>query len=562
MSTAKITSQFHYNIAKSLYDDIATNTGLYSYFLAKNLPWSDLDNIPEYGLTLKEEYDLRDNIVSTKKVNIGDVAFTIPNNQWSDYTDQNRHFDMYDDTVDMTGKKFYCITPENRIYKCINNNNGALATTKPVETHTDYFDTPEGYVWKYMADIPLGFINKFSGSGMIPITRKIHNEYYSGGTILNENISIRSPGSGYVPHPTDTLTITGDGANAEAEFTVDGNGAVTGITLTNGGYGYTDAVLTIVSNTGTGFLCDIHITDYGSLDTNQGQVELDAVPGSLSTIVIENGGSDYINPGNVSIVATGDGSGFAASLTIVAGVIVDVIISNYGTDYTYISLEVQDSSIDIEKGSGAILRPILSPRGGHGSDLPRELEASTLCMFNSLDDDHIDYIDPQSTVGNTINHSITVRNSYGQVGVIKGINQSPTTAEPNPSKFFDVRGTTCYLIQASGVAAATVLNSTLYASNGDRFIVTSYDDSDPASYKVLLLPVSHNSVPANALFLDDPNGENPTGLVGLTVTSILGIPTIDPNSGDIILAENRIPFSITGSGAGNQGAKFKTFISF
>jgi hypothetical protein len=45
--------------------------------------------------------------------------------------------------------------------------------------------------------------------------------------------------------------------------------------------------------------------------------------------------------------------------------------------------------------------------------------------------------------------------------------------------------------------------------------------------------------------------------------SITEIPDINKYSGDLLLAENRMTFSITTDpDIGNQGVKFKTFISF
>ncbi len=59
-----------------------------------------------------------------------------------------------------------------------------------------------------------------------------------------------------------TVTITGDGTDAEATATVGGDGAVTGITITNPGSGYTTASIDI-SGAGTGASADAVITATG-----------------------------------------------------------------------------------------------------------------------------------------------------------------------------------------------------------------------------------------------------------------------------------------------------------
>jgi hypothetical protein len=533
MSNAKITPQFHYSIAKSVFDDIATNTGHYNYFVSDTTPWTDLANVPVYSVSVSSETDIRSNMVSTKKVNISDVSFVVPDNQWA----SGEIFDMYDDVVDMSTKKFYAIS-NNRIYKCLDNNGGVASVTRPTGTELFNISTSEGYIWKYMADIPPGFINKFAGSGMMPITRQIHNPYYSAGNILNENVTIVTAGTAY--DNQSYLVIDGDGTGADgtgtatATATLDSNGSVTDITITDAGKGYTYANLTIVkgaNDPGSGATFEISVGNYGNLDTNQAVVEAAAVDGSISTIIIENGGSGYDIPGNVTATVVGDGTAGAISLTITNGVITDLIIDNYGSGYNYATISITDSSL--QKGSGASLRVIISPRGGHGYDLPRELKSTTLCLFNSLDEDK--------------NHGIIVNNDYNQIGLIKGIEQYGVT-----SKFSGAIGTTCYLIDASSISPSVIINTVIYMGT-KTFRVISYDGS-----KVLLQAIQHSTNPSGTLFLDSDATNT-----ALTVTSILFSPTINKYSGDIILAENRITFSVTGDiNSGNQGVKFKSYISF
>jgi hypothetical protein len=548
MSNAKITPQFHYSIAKSVFDDIATNTGHYNYFLSNTVPWADIENVPEYDVSLGSDTDIRANMISTKKVTIGDVAFVVPDNQW----ESGVVFDMYDDLVDVSTKKFYCIS-DNKIYKCLNNNNGAPSTSQPNGTEEFPFDGGDGYIWKYMADIPAGFINKFAGSGMMPITRQIYNPYYSdppGGTtynILNENIKILDGGSGYNANDI-TLVIDGDNnqpgdVTATATAILDGSGSVTDITITNAGSGYTYANLTLVNNgTGSGAVFEIHVGNYANLDTNQAAVEAAAIDGSISTIVLANGGSGYSNgktnnESNVHATITGDGTGAVVKLKVEDGVITECLITNYGSGYHYATISIQDTdNLSGTNITNASLRVILSPRGGHGYDLPRELKSTTLCLSNSLDSDY--------------NHGIIVNNDYNQIGLIKGIEQYGVA-----SRFFGAAGSTCYLVNTPSITSSVEINAILEMGT-KTFRVISIDIID--GFKILLQPIKHNTDPVAGTVLKDAADQ-----AALTVTSIIESPTINKHSGDIILAENRITFSVTGDlDSGNQGVKFKSFISF
>ncbi len=530
MSNAKITPSFHYQIAKSVYDDIATNTGHYHYFVSNTEPWTDIDNVPEYSITNKEEYNIRSNIILTKRIDIGNIAYVIKDRQYTG----NTVYTMYDDIVEISGKNFYVVVNDN-IYKCIYNNNNGISTISPSGTESFNQELSDGYIWKYMATIPLGFSNKFSGSGMVPITRKIYNPRYASGNITPSDISIISNGTAY--DAQSYAVITGDGIDGEVEFGLDSNGAVTSITLINQGSGYTYANLDIVhgaGDPGSGAEFKISIGNYGNLDTNQASVEAAAVDGSLSSIIIENGGSGYNTPSNVRATIEGDGTNAEIQLTIVDGVITDALIpfANYGSGYTNAICTITDSSMI--SGGGAIIRVILSPIGGHGYDIPRELFASNLCLFTALDDDE--------------NHGIPVDNSYNQTGLIKDMNKFELD-----SWYTEEFGSTCYLISASSINSSVINNTYIYSSSGKYRVISLSGTS------ILLQPYGHNVSPSVSTYYSDVNLNN----ILFILDSITATPTINKYSGDILLAENRMTFPINSNpDIGNQGVKFKTFISF
>ncbi len=530
MSNAKISPLFHYHIAKSVYDDIATNTGHYHYFVSNTEPWTDVYDIPEYFFNNVEEINIRSNIILTKRINIGNVSFVIKDRIYI----SNTVYAMYDDIVDMSDKNFYVVS-NNNIYKCIYNNNNGMSTITPSGTESFNQELPDGYIWKYMTTIPLGFSNKFSGSNMVPITRQIYNPRYASGNITLADISIIEHGTAY--DQESYIVITGDGIGAEAEFELDSNGSVISITLTNQGSGYTYANLDIVhgaSDPGYGAEFKIFISNYGNLNTNQAAVEAAAVDGSLSSIIIENGGSGYNTPSNVRATIEGDGTNAEIQLTIVDGVITDALIpfANYGSGYTNAICTITDSSMI--SGGGAIIRVILSPIGGHGYDIPRELFASNLCLFTALDDDE--------------NHGIPVDNSYNQTGLIKDMNKFELD-----SWYTEEFGSTCYLISASSINSSVINNTYIYSSSGKYRVISLSGTS------ILLQPYGHNVSPSVSTYYSDVNLNN----ILFILDSITATPTINKYSGDILLAENRMTFPINSNpDIGNQGVKFKTFISF
>lgn len=105
-----------------------------------------------------------------------------------------------------------------------------------------------------------------------------------------------------------------------------------------------------------------------------------AIPGSIDIVTINDGGNGYANGTTQQIITVeGDGTGALLVANVSAGEIVDVIIQERGTQYTYADLIIED--IAGSSGTGANVTVSISPHDGHGYDPIYELDASTL-MFN------------------------------------------------------------------------------------------------------------------------------------------------------------------------------------
>jgi hypothetical protein len=533
MANQSITPLFHHNIAKSIYDDIRTKKGYYFHFLSNTTPWDDLSNVPDYSHTNHEENVIRSNMISAKNIEIGNVSYMIPDTKWISGT----IYTMYDDTVDMYNTNFYSIVDSN-IYKCISNNSGSASSIAPSGTSTFNFELSDGYIWKFMGSIPSAFFNKFAGSNYVPISKSVYNQYYGDGSIISANIIIESPGTGYDSQAN--AEITGDGTGATASLVLDSNGAISNIILTNPGIGYTFANLTVTTgptDPGTGADIEVVVGNYGNLNTNQALVEAAAVNGSLSSVVIESGGSGYDIPSNVTATITGDGTGGEVVLEIVNGIITGALITatGYGVGYNNINIDVVDTSLT--PGAGGVIRPILSPRGGHGFDLPKELFSQVLCLFTTLEDDE--------------NQGIPILNEYNQSGLIKDISKFTNT-----SLFTSLLGSSLYNISTTNIQESYININDLIYSNQNKYKIISYN-SDKSN--ILLQPIDHTVSPTATFFYTD-SAQTTLSFEGV---SIINTPSIDKYSGDIILAENRQTFSVSGEfGDSDQGVKFKTFISF
>jgi len=108
--------------------------------------------------------------------------------------------------------------------------------------------------------------------------------------------------------PDVTVEIVGDGAGATAAATVGGDGAITGVYITDPGSGYTSASAVFSSATGTGAAADVTVN----------------TSGSVTSITVDLPGTGYIQP-SVSI----SGGGASENATAIAyGGVEQVSIGN------------------------------------------------------------------------------------------------------------------------------------------------------------------------------------------------------------------------------------------
>ena len=116
--------------------------------------------------------------------------------------------------------------------------------------------------------------------------------------------------------PDATVAITGDGTGAEATATVGANGAITGITVTKPGNGYTTATV-VINGAGTGAAATATLT--GS--------------GAVTAITVDPGknGAGYKSP-----VVTISGGGATTDATATAyGGVDSITLQNAGTGYQF-----------------------------------------------------------------------------------------------------------------------------------------------------------------------------------------------------------------------------------
>jgi len=264
----------------------------------------------------------------------------------------------------------YVLTDEFNVYKCLDNNNNAVSTYKPVGTVVDPVIMPDGYMWKYLYSIPIALRNKFLTDVYMPVVNSIRSQFYSGGELLN--VKIDNAGQNYT---FANISVSGDGYRPADPLLLKS------ITLSSGGTGYTSgATLSIAppfngANTwvsgvgillgqkveynnnlyeatvsgalaspgpshksgvvanGTSALKYIGTRATGTLTVSSGVVTSYTLNGQVFDITITNGGLGYSSAPTLTM-AGGSGSGFIGQAVMNGTSVSRVYISDSGQNYT------------------------------------------------------------------------------------------------------------------------------------------------------------------------------------------------------------------------------------
>ena len=199
------------------------------------------------------------NMLGAKRITGNDIRHVIPRHNWTSGT----VYDIYDNllcTNDLFDPdyKFYVVTSDWNVYKCLSNNGGAESTVEPTQTITNnVVEESDGYVWKFMYNITADERRRFMTDEYIPV-KTLQNDNSSlqyqvqdnaiEGAILSYLVT--DGGENFTTAPTITIDGDGTGATAVANVNTSSN-TITRISVINPGINYTFANVNI-SGTGTG----------------------------------------------------------------------------------------------------------------------------------------------------------------------------------------------------------------------------------------------------------------------------------------------------------------------
>jgi hypothetical protein len=500
-------------LARSLFRDIVNVNDYFYVFFGHTQPWSTPVEIPPLITdTLLSNNSIRKGMMAIKRINPTDVVYMVKRVDWVTGT----IYDRYDDVVDLSTKNFYVFNPSNScIYKCVNRQDyidGSVAvpsTILPSNQSAENFATGDGYWWRLIYSVPAADTIKFLTSSFIPV------RFFSSSTNFNvsgvvQSVAIQSGGSGYVTPPTIVINGDGKGASAVAEIN---DGTVTSVTIINEGSGYTWATVTFISNDGTGSIGTVNLEDIDSPDNLNVAIAASAQAnaGSIDFIDILNpnsGGRGANYTPETIFTVVGDGENATILVTFVeggTGNINSITTGNKGQQYTLAAISSAGA------GEGALLKPILTPRYGHGGNVPAELLATTVAISVDITDGFTDFF---------------LNNDFRQAGIIKNIHAYGTLGDI----YSRDTGDAAYTIQVSDVGNYHD-DDGINTDDGGLFVVTQISGNF-----VKLLPVIDIISETSVLFNVTTSGN----LAPIVANSIV-LPQINTKTGDIIYIQNFLP---------------------
>lgn len=235
-------------------------------------PWANDLAPPQANSSVTSFNDIWQNMVGAKLISGNDVRHAIPRNDWA----ANTNYAAYDHCtcsllMFQPNVKFFIVTSDWNVYKCLANNNGGLSSVMPTQIQTTTaVEESDGYIWKYMYTLSAEERIRFMTDEYIPVqTLTLDNnslqwrvqEDAVDGAI--EAIKVTNGGTNYSNSSNIIITITGDGSGANAIARTNAAQSITNILITDKGQDYTYADVSITGGGGVNAAARVMISPSG-----------------------------------------------------------------------------------------------------------------------------------------------------------------------------------------------------------------------------------------------------------------------------------------------------------
>ena len=412
------------NVQKTEIQDIvegqlATNLPVASYYIMG----SSIDKTTAISNTQVEKREFQRRAIFGNKVTEDNIRYMFYKNTWTSAT----VYDDFDDTQDiLTTNSVVTVSNSEgdyEVFKCLENNNGGPSTQQPSFTGIDATSyeqifTGDGYVWKYLFTVAAGDDVIFGTSDSLPLP---YPSYGNANVIAaaKEDISqiiIENTQTNlfqeYVFGPT-TSPSTVSFQSVEQSTTSSNVGDIrvratpkSGFSLYTGNDAYKNMYLLQTNSNG-----DLTVYDVLSSSTpNSPNLDID-----LKINTTNGNNPNYFKTDTFQLVpkinvtrSTSTGTPCVAYGVIDQfGTLKKVAFKNKGSEYKFATATLAlptSIATNYTPSQAATLRCVVSPTGGHGSDMIYELGMSRLSVITNFSGEDV---------------AIPDANTYTKVGLIK-----------------------------------------------------------------------------------------------------------------------------------------------
>lgn len=386
MALPKLTDDFKVNQAEQFLESFSELEKTYYYmFFGRHIPWTN-GIVPDVSVSAQGiDIDTYNNMIFAKRISENDVCLSIARVDWTAGT----VYSQYDHrTPELKSEQFYVGVLEGETYnvfKCLYNNNGAasevapsfaafsLVETADTETYDGYYETSDGYQWKYMYSISNEDFIKFSSSRFVPLIANTEvSDFAVGGSI--DVIAVENAGSGYNNFFAGEFALGSD-IGYLGNNTYFGVRSANGLSPAAANDFYNGCIMKITAGRGAGQFREV--IDY----VNNGSARY-VILDDTFTILPDTTSTFELSP-KVTVIGRATTNAVGRAILGQGNGINQVEILDRGAGYFTATAAILQSNVAIESNT-AILTPIIPPKGGHGADVKSELGARWVTISTKI----------------------------------------------------------------------------------------------------------------------------------------------------------------------------------
>ena len=431
---------------------LATNIPVASYYIVG----SSIDKANVILNTQVEKRDFQRRVIFGNKVSEDNIRYMFYKNAWLTGT----IYDDFDDTQDISTLN-NIVTVSNsegdyEVFKCLENNNGSASTSTPSFTGVDpnsyeQIFSGDGYVWKYLFTVSAGDDIVFGTNDSLPLpypsygnTDVITAAKEDISQIIIENTQInlfQQYRFGPSNNATDSSTVSFQSIvqSATSANVADIRVRATpkaGFSLYTGNDSYKNMYLLQTDSSGAMTVYDILSSSTPNSPDLDIDLKINTTDGN-SPNLFKNDIFQIVPKINVTRSTSSGTPCVAYGIIDQFGTLKRVAFKSKGSEYKFATATLAlptAVATNYTPAQAATLRCVISPTGGHGSDMISELAMSRLAVITNFSGEDV---------------AIPDANSYTKVGLIK----NPSFTDSTLPTQFDNRTT----IVISGDHTATAL---------------------------------------------------------------------------------------------------------